>query len=395
MTSSTMGGPNYGRKLRIAIATLGRFHVLDLARELAALGHQVHFYSYVPRRRTQRFGLPTECHVALLPLLWPLVALSRIVPHRRFRDWMDRAMYAAANWAVRLRLKPCDVFIGMSGIYLEAAEYARRRFDAKIVVERGSRHILSQKRILDDIRIFASQSATVPDWVVPRELSNYSMADLIVVPSMHALQSFSDEGVDRVKMFRNPYGADLAMFYPDAKQHKSTKTVLFVGTWSFRKGVDLLVQAVEQLAGFGARLVHVGPAGDAPMPQELWFMTAGAVDQQELRRWYCSAQVLALPSREEGLALVQMQALACGCPIIVSDRTGGGDLDAYLGGQEMIDVVPVDDVNALREAISRRLGSDRGIVDAKSVHALMSEALSWTSYGKRYADRLQSLVKSS
>ena len=37
-----------------------------------------------------------------------------------------------------------------------------------------------------------------------------------------------------------------------------------------------------------------------------------------------------LPSREGGLALVQIQALACGCPIVVGDRTGGADLKAYL-----------------------------------------------------------------
>src|SRR5690242_18534482 len=35
-------------RLRIAIATGGRFHVLDLARELAALGHEVQLYSFVP-----------------------------------------------------------------------------------------------------------------------------------------------------------------------------------------------------------------------------------------------------------------------------------------------------------------------------------------------------------
>lgn len=387
-----MGGPEAKRRLRIAIATLGRFHVLDLARELAALGHEVHFYSYVPRRRAERFGLPTECHVALLPLLWPLVALSRFIRQRRLRDSLDRVMYAAANWAVRLRLKPCDVFIGMSGIYLEAAEYARRRFGARIVVERGSRHILSQKRILDEIRNLAPQSSIVPDWVVPRELSNYAMADLIAVPSLHALQSFIDEGVNQLKMFRNPYGVDLGMFYPDATEQNSKKLVLFVGTWSFQKGVDLLVRAMEQMAGLEGQLVHVGPPGDAPMPDVPWFTTAGTVDQQELRRWYCSARVLVLPSRQEGLALVQVQALACGCPIIVSDRSGGGDLEVYLVGRDMIDVVPAEDVDALRQAISRRLGADRAIVDAEAIYAQISASLSWSTYGKRYADRLQSLA---
>jgi len=62
------------RRLRVGIATSGRFHVLDLARELHALGHEVRLYSYVPRRRAMTFGLPAECCVDLLPLMAPFVA---------------------------------------------------------------------------------------------------------------------------------------------------------------------------------------------------------------------------------------------------------------------------------------------------------------------------------
>src|SRR5207253_1404096 len=57
------------QRLKIAIATAGRLYVLDLARELHTLGHNVKFYSYVPRARAWRFDLPDECHVLLLPLV--------------------------------------------------------------------------------------------------------------------------------------------------------------------------------------------------------------------------------------------------------------------------------------------------------------------------------------
>ena len=67
-------------KLRIGIATSGRFHLLDLARELDALGVDVRFYSYVPRKRAQKFGLPPAVTLHLLPFLFPLVALERVLP---------------------------------------------------------------------------------------------------------------------------------------------------------------------------------------------------------------------------------------------------------------------------------------------------------------------------
>jgi hypothetical protein len=43
------------RRFRVAIATAGRFHVLDLAREFNALGYGVDFYSYVREIACRRF----------------------------------------------------------------------------------------------------------------------------------------------------------------------------------------------------------------------------------------------------------------------------------------------------------------------------------------------------
>src|ERR1700730_4293441 len=47
-----------GAELSVGIATSGRFHLLDLARELDSLGVNVRFYSYVSKRRAKSFGLP-------------------------------------------------------------------------------------------------------------------------------------------------------------------------------------------------------------------------------------------------------------------------------------------------------------------------------------------------
>ena len=46
--------------MKITIAASHRFHLLDLARELASLGHEVRFYSYVPTKRAMKFGLKKE-----------------------------------------------------------------------------------------------------------------------------------------------------------------------------------------------------------------------------------------------------------------------------------------------------------------------------------------------
>ena len=113
------------RRLRIAVVTTGRFHVLDLARELVACGHDVVFWSILPRGRAVRFGLPTSAHRGLLTCLWPLVAAQRY-GGRHLRTWVNPMLVVAADRIVARRLEACDVFIGMSGICVSSARAVSR-----------------------------------------------------------------------------------------------------------------------------------------------------------------------------------------------------------------------------------------------------------------------------
>ena len=124
--------------MRIAIVTSGRFHVLDLARELAALGHEVAFYSYVPQARAAKFGLPRRCHRALLPYLAPFVALQKFAP-ASVRAGFDIHLKRALDGLAARLIEPCDVFIGMSGLCIRSAKAARQKHGAKVWIERGSR----------------------------------------------------------------------------------------------------------------------------------------------------------------------------------------------------------------------------------------------------------------
>ena len=237
------------RRLRVAIATAGRFHVLDLARELNALGYAVDFYSYVPKTRALRFGLPFACHRSLLPFALPALTLERFAPAvpASIREWF---LYKSLNLAVMTRLRACDLFIAMSGIYLEAARFAKRRFGAAIWLERGSRHILSQDEILATIPSTGRPSSLAID----RELAGYALADRIVIPSSHVEESFRRDPTAHAKLFKNPYGVDLTMF-PSVKRNNSGDelSLLFVGTWSLEKGCDLLVSAIARDSGSAAR----------------------------------------------------------------------------------------------------------------------------------------------
>jgi glycosyltransferase involved in cell wall biosynthesis len=363
--------------MRVAIASAGRFHLLDLAREFHALGVEVHFYSYVPRKRAEKFGLPRRCHVALLPFLFPLVVWERLFP-RLFPRALERVMCWALDVLTICRMRPCDFFICMSGIYLQAPRFARWRYGARVILHRGSRHILSQREIL--ARFPHAQQVT--PFILRRELAGYAIADRIAVPSTQVVESFAPWPEHACKLFLSPYGVNLDQFPLRTGAPPAEPTVLFVGHWSYRKGADVLAETIEAMEG--VRLVHVGALLDAPLPNHPRFVHHEPVPQWQLKDFYAAAHVFVLASREEGLALVQCQALASGLPLVCTDRTGGSDLSPGL--ERLVRVVPAGDPNALRLALAQALDDAAGKTGVPPITNAERETLSWRAYATRHLE---------
>jgi len=168
-------------------------------------------------------------------------------------------------------------------------------------------------------------------------------------------------------------------------------TLLFVGTWCYRKGVDLLEAAWRKLDG--VNLLHVGPMGDAPLPDTPGFMHVDSVPQWRLSEFYAKAHLFVLASREEGLSLVQAQALASGLPLVCTDRTGGEDLQAILEEPAWVKVVPSDDADALAEGIRGMLPKALGLRGERDLLGQGREQLTWEAYGCRYAVTLEGLAQ--
>jgi len=279
-------------------------------------------------------------------------------------------------------IEKCDVFIGMSGMSNASGAAARRRHGARVFIERGSRHILSQKEILDALPGTARGPSSVSQSAVRRELEGYALADRIVVPARHVVESFVERGVPSAKLLRNPYGVSLDMFPPTDAPSPDPPTILMAGTWSLQKGCDVLSAAWRRM--LGVRLIHVGTVGDAPLPDKGEFEHQDSVDQTKLAQSYARAHVLVLASRQEGLALVQAQALACGLPVVCTTRTGGQDLGELIDNPSLVSVVAPDDANALARALGNALQSSRRMTGKRDLLGPAREKLSWRSYGQRY-----------
>ncbi len=369
--------------MRIAILSSGRFHVCDLARELDALGHDVKFYSCVPKSVTRRFGLPDACNRSLLLYLAPLFFLMRKTMHSSFGRYFEQFFITALDALAAHIIEPCDVFIGMSGMSTKAALAVRRKYKAMIWIERGSRHILSQKKILSGL----PGCRQVSSFSVRREMADYVLADTIVIPALHVERSFLEHQAPPAVLFRNAYGVDLNMFPPTPAPNGIRPTIIMVGCWSLRKGCDVLLRAWRRL--LGVRLIHVGSVSDLPLPNDSSFEHHDHVPPSQLSGFYAQSHVFALPSREEGMAVVQAQALASGLRLVCSDRAGGEDLREFTDSPQRISVVEADDVDQLAEALKVALAeaiTEQGLRDGLGNSRAR---LGWPAYGKRYELELE------
>ena len=149
-----------------------------------------------------------------------------------------------------------------------------------------------------------------------------------------------------------PNGTDLSVFQPTAREKdpEGTYTVLGVAfEWGQRKGLDVFVELARRLdERFQIVLVGTNEAIDRQLPENIRSIHRTA-DVWELTRLYSGADVFVNPTREEALGMVNIEALACGTPV-VTFRTGGSPecLDDTCGA-----VVEKDDMDALTRQIIR------------------------------------------
>jgi glycosyltransferase involved in cell wall biosynthesis len=371
--------------MRVCIGSPGRFHTFDLARQMERLGYLQRMYTGYPRAKVD--GL---AHQRVNTFPW-FIGSSMAMRRLGLRSVAERLNHTATvsfdRWMSR-RLDECDVFHALSQFGLESHRMAKQRYGALTVCDRGSSHMLYQCRILAEEfdRLGLPFKETDPR-LVERELCEYEAADLIFVPSEFVYRTFLEYEVVATKLRKNPYGVDLRVFRPVPKTDNVFR-VIFVGALSVRKGIPYLLEALAglKLPNFelwliGAELPEVRPF---LRRYEGGFRHLGVVPRTELYKYYSQSSVFVLPSIEEGLAMVQAQAMACGLPVIATTNTGSEDL--FANGVEGL-IIPIRDPESIRHSVLE-LYSDPDLREEMSRAALgrVQSSRGWNDYGERAAD---------
>lgn len=368
---------------KINILSPGRFHVCDLARELDKQDFDVKFYSYVPAKRAEKFGLSRKCSASLFLVMIPFL----IIEKRLFKGkrWASRLRINVQDFFTGIYMRKCDILIAMSGDFVFSLKKAKKN-GSVVILERGSKHILEQKRILEDIPSLKGKNP-VPDINVKRELEGYKIADYIAIATEHVKRSFELHNYPVNKLFINPYGVDLSMFRPINNIEKKYD-IIMVGGWSYQKGCDIISKAIPKT---NYSFLHVGSIADCSFPTNDQMVHIDAVDQSQLIKYYNQAKIFILPSRQEGLAMVQAQAIACNLPLVGSKDSGAEDLKKMVSNPKYITIMEDYTEESLIKAINETMDMYNSMSDLIYGGEAIKN-LTWEAYGKRYADFINSKV---
>lgn len=136
---------------------------------------------------------------------------------------------------------------------------------------------------------------------------------------------------------------DPALFYPMDRMEARKKLGLpledtiavFVGSFEERKGPKRVLEAAKQVPGL--KLIFAGIGQDKPQSQQVLF--AGAIPHEELVTYLNAADFFVLPTLAEGCCNAIIEAMACGLPVISSNRPFNDDV---MTQENSIKIEPTD-----------------------------------------------------
>ena len=184
--------------------------------------------------------------------------------------------------------------------------------------------------------------------------------DFILAIGSMAVDFYQSVGYSKSRVFSYGYFPPAPAGAQTAPSQAGPVQILYLGQLIERKGVDILLNALETLKDLDwtVTLLGGGDQQDALAVQARELGIAGRVTfQAPLENTLAMQKVeecdlFVLPSRHDGWGVVVNEALLRGVPVICSDRCGASDL---LGESWRGETYPAGSVSGLAESLRRRI----------------------------------------
>ena len=195
--------------------------------------------------------------------------------------------------------------------------------------------------------------------MVDRVLQEYELAGRIRVYSQWGKRSMTDFGIPAEKLHIIHQTVNLDRFYPPMSRPlpSGPLRVCYVGSLCLRKGFIYLLRAMRAIGVRHAALEIVGATGDRHsarlFDEERQGLAVTCAPGDPLPAYH-RAELFVLPTLEDGLPFVLLEAMAAGLPVIVTKEAGAGEC---VRPERTGWLTPAGQVDALAEALEHAIRS--------------------------------------
>lgn len=391
--------------MKISISTTGgTFRLIELASELNKMDYLdslfIPFYSKKYPYLTRLFGkhndvLSIDGNKVKTNLTF--LFISKIRSYRRFRNRNSRSFLLSEmydKWVARKlsqeQYNTSNIIMAESIIALHTLTEAKK-LGLITILDTTNSHISNQTEILEDEYNRLGINYTFnPPHIIEKGVQEYNEADYIVVRSSYVKKTFLERHIPQEKLFIVPSGINLDNFSQITKEDKIFR-VIYCGLSCIKKGTHYLLQAYSDLKLKNAELWLIGNISEDIKAilgkYKDIYKVIKFIPRTDLYKYYSQGSIFVLPSLEEGLAKVMMEAMACGLPVIATSNSGAEDV--IRDGRDGF-IIPIKDVGALKDRILYMYENYNVCLEmGQSAKERINDDFTLDAYGKRMVDTLK------
>lgn len=357
-------------------------HVYNLCKAMTSLGHEVHIIT---------------CEEGTAPVEEDDngVSVHRVTPYRieteDFSKWIMQLNFSMIEECVRIirKLGRIDIIHAHDWLSAYSAKAIKWAFNVPMVSTIHATEAGRNNGIRTDTQRYISST----EWLL-----SYESWKIVACSNYMKSQIVSTFNVSEEKIWVIPNGVNTEQynanvnlsFFRRQYAKDDEKIIFFIGRHVFEKGIQLLIDAAPQIMEKYNRVKFV-IAGQGPMTEELKrkvkdmgyenkMVFAGYMDEDKKNRLYMVANVAVFPSLYEPFGIVALEAMAAGCPVVVSDTGGLGEIVKHkYTGMKMIN----GDVKSLADNVTELLKDDElQSYVKKNAEKLVKEKYTWNEVAR-------------
>lgn len=222
----------------------------------------------------------------------------------------------------------------------------------------------------------------------------FRQADYIFAGSEFVKQSITNLIKDPSKIFIIPYGVNIRQFHNTQRNfEQSPLRLLFVGGVSRRKGIHHLLKVVSCYSSKEVILEIAGAFDSTDSLYKKYHDRAnisffGFVTRNQIANVYAQSHLFILPSIAEGMAMVGLEALASGLPVLCTYNAGLSVVvkNGYNGFN-----IPASDEKALQDRIDWFINHKKEMSTMSTNAERSAQGYSWENYRTHVASTLKQI----